>query len=141
MARKTPQQITEKYGRKMAAAGPDYQAGVQQPSRNWEQATIAGKDRWAVGVQQALANGSFQAGVTGKNDKWSRKATTVGVQRYAQAAQSAQAEYALVADKIISITSQVSDQVRAMPGATDQDREQRMLENARRIKAAWRAGR
>lgn len=141
MAVKSAQTITEKYQRKMAASGPDYENGVKNPSRPWEDSTLKGADRWNVGVQTAIQQGSFQAGVRGKGDKWTRKTTTVGVQRYAQAAQAAAQEYGAVAQKIVDITSQVSQQVNAMSNATDADREQRMLENARRIKAAWKSGR
>jgi hypothetical protein len=141
MANKTAAQITEKYMRKMQASGPDYEAGVKNPSRPWEDATIKGADRWNVGVQTAIQQGSFQAGVRGKGEKWTRKVTSVGVQRYASAAQTAAQEYGAVADRIISITSQVSQQVNAMPNATQADREQRVLENMRRIQAAWKSGR
>jgi hypothetical protein len=141
MANKTAAQITDKYKRKMAASGPDYQAGVQNPSRPWEDATIKGADRWNVGVQQAISQGSFASGVRGKGDKWTRKVTTVGVQRYSAAAEVAATEYGAVAQKIIDITSQVAGQVRAMDNSTDSAREQRALENMRRIKAAWKASR
>lgn len=141
MANKTAQQIAEKYQRKMSASGPDYEAGVKNPSRPWEEATIRGSDRWTVGVQQAISNGSFGAGVRGKGEKYTRKVTTVGVQRYAAAAQSAAQEYAAVAQKIIDITSSVKARVQQMPNSNQSEREQRMLENSRGISAAWKAGR
>lgn len=138
MANKTGQQITEKYQRRMAAASPDYEAGVRNPSRPWEEATLAGEQRWQVGVQQAAANGAFPKGVRGKAEKWARKSGGVGVQRYQAAAQDAAKEYGAIADKIISITSSVRNQVRAMDNSTEAARENRMIENARSIKRAWK---
>ena len=50
MAKKTPEQIAEKYQRGVAGAGQDYSLGVQNPSRPWAASTQKGAARWATDV-------------------------------------------------------------------------------------------
>lgn len=138
MANKNPQQVAEKYQRRMAAAGPDYEAGVRNPSRPWEQATAEGAARWAAGVNEAISRGSFAKGVVGKGEKWTRKVTSVGVQRYQGAAQSAAQEYGAVADKIMNIANASSQRARSMPGTTLEERLNKARENALFIREQWK---
>lgn len=87
--------IAKKFASRGGAAGADYSAGVQQPRVPWAQATTAAVNNYAAGVQQAIGNGSFQKGVAAAGDeKWSRKATGVGAQRYGPGVQAAQPDYA-----------------------------------------------
>lgn len=138
MARKTASQIVEKYQRRMGAAGQDYEAGVNNPSRDWEEATRAGADRWTNGVQQAISEGRFAKGVAGKGDKYRRKTATIGVQRFQQSAQSAAEEYAKVAERVVSIGQAASDRAKAAPNATPEQREQIALQNMRFIRDQWK---
>ncbi len=87
-------QIADKYVRRAGAAQSDYQAGIQAtPPMKWETNTAAGADSFASGVAQAVAEGRFQAGVTGKGAKWLRKATTVGPQRFQTGVAAAGPDY------------------------------------------------
>ena len=140
MARKTPEQITAKFRQNMASAGPSYEFGVQNPSRPWEEAAAAGAQRWQVGVQEAISRNAFAKGVAGKGGKWARKTTTVGVQRFTQAASSAAEEYGRQASKILSIAQASADRVAAMPNSTFEERMQKAFENARFIRDQWREG-
>jgi len=45
MARKTPEQIVRKFQARIAQAGPDYQAGVTNPTREWLEGYRAGARR------------------------------------------------------------------------------------------------
>lgn len=87
--------IADKYTRRAAAAGGDYQAGVQAtPPTTWETATGQAANSWQQGVSQAAASGRFAAGVSGKGAKWARNALAKGVTRYPTGVQAAQADYA-----------------------------------------------
>jgi hypothetical protein len=83
-------QLQDKYSRRAAAAAPDYADGVKNPKRDQAQAAIDAAATWAAGVQQAITNNAFAKGVgNAGSEKWARKATTVGAQRYPQGVQAA----------------------------------------------------
>lgn len=86
--------IAKKYATRGGAAAQDYSDGVKNPRQPWASSTTAAAATYAAGVQQSIANGSFVKGVNNAGDeKWSRKATTVGAQRYGPGVQAAQADY------------------------------------------------
>lgn len=87
--------IANKFASRGAAAGQDYTNGVQNPRRGWADATSGSSATYAAGVQQAISNGSFQKGVQAAGDeKWSRKAQTVGASRFGPGITAAKADYA-----------------------------------------------
>jgi hypothetical protein len=91
---KPPDAVAKKYVARAGVAGPDYSAGVQNPRRDWMQATEAASSAYAGGVQTAINNQSFQKGVARVTSaKWQRKAAGVGASRYAPGVQAAQADY------------------------------------------------
>lgn len=74
----------DKYKRRAAVAGPDYAAGVQNPKRAWDQASIAGEANYAAGVQQAIAKKSRSAGIQkAGNAKWQEAAVVKGSRNFA----------------------------------------------------------
>lgn len=86
--------VAKKYAARGAAAGPDYAAGVNNPRQDWQTATTAAKNTWAAGVQQAVGNGSFEKGVSAAGtQKWQRKASGVGAQRYGPGVTAAAGDY------------------------------------------------
>ncbi len=101
MAQKTPEQIAEKYGRRVAGAGQDYASGVQSPSRDWAAATAAAEPRWKASLQEAMGNGAFSRGVSAAGSaKWQERASTVGAQRYVAAAPEAARNASFVPGKL-----------------------------------------
>lgn len=83
-----------KWKSRAAAAAPDYKIGVQNPRRPWDQATIAAADNYAQGVQQAVTDGRFARGVSRVGQAgWQARASTIGVQRYAQGIQASGDRY------------------------------------------------
>jgi len=84
----------DKWVRRAGAAGPDYKKGVENPARDWEEATKAAADAQEAGVTEALANKSFERGVSRAGTaKWKRKAIDVGVPRFAPGVAAAKADY------------------------------------------------
>lgn len=86
--------IVQKWTRVTPTRQDDYRVGVQNPRRPWADATIQAANSWAAGVQAAVANGTWQAGVQkAGNTTWQQGALTVGVQRWAQGVQAAGDRY------------------------------------------------
>lgn len=73
----------------------DYAEGIANPRRSWKVATSAAESAWGDGVQRAVTNKSFSRGVNAAGDeKWQRKASTLGVARWGPGVQEAQGDYA-----------------------------------------------
>ncbi len=91
---KSVQASSEKWARRAGQSAQDYAAGVKAPKVSWSEATAAATDAQAAGVQAAISNGSFEKGVRAAGDaKWSRKATTVGAQRFGPGVAAAKGDY------------------------------------------------
>lgn len=87
-------EISQKWARVTPQRAGDYAAGVKNPRRDWGQETAAASDRYAQGVTEAINNGSFERGVTkAGTEKWQRKASSVGAQRFGPGVQAAQGDY------------------------------------------------
>jgi len=139
MALKTAQQIADKYQRGVSAAGPDYTAGVQNPSRPWAQATINGARRWETGIQGAIQNKSFAAGVQRAGDQaWQQGALNKGAQRYTAAATDASTKYAGRADQIMAAAATARAAIANMPTDTQEARIARSAAAQRATSQHWK---
>lgn len=87
--------ITEKWKRRSASAGPEYQEGVETSKADWAGATVAAAASYASGVQEAIAGGRFQKNVASAGTaKWKRGAVEKGAQRFGPGVAVADADYA-----------------------------------------------
>lgn len=87
-------QSADKWTRRAAVAGPDYQAGVGSPRTPWAQAAQAAGQSYRTGVTQAAAAGAYEAGIRAAGDeKWRNAATTKGPQRFAEGVQLASGQW------------------------------------------------
>ncbi len=142
MAKKTPEQIAEKYQRGVAGAGQDYAAGVANPSRPWASATAAGSKRWASSITQAIQNNSFARGVQAAGDaKWQQAAVNKGAQRYQGAAQEAGQAYSALAGRIMGAAAAAQSAVSSMPNETQEQRIARASQAMRAVSTYWKSGR
>lgn len=141
MSKKTASQIAEKYQRGVSGAGGDYAAGIQNPSRPWAQATAQGAARYQAGVQQAIQERRFEAGVQKAGDaKWQNGALNKGANRYQAAAAEAAQAYASVADRVMNAANAAQQAVANMPAQTLEQRLQRSNAAARAISAYHNGG-
>ena len=77
--------IAEKWERVTPSRVPDYEAGVRNPRRSWEDATAESAESYAMGVTAAVADGRFESGVRRAGDeKWRRKTLLKGPGRWAE---------------------------------------------------------
>lgn len=101
--------IAAKYASRGAAAGQDYATGVNNPRQDWQTATAAASSTYAAGVQQAISNNSFTKGVAAAGtDKWKRKASGVGAQRYGPGVTAAKQDYANGVGKFLGVISNLT---------------------------------
>ena len=77
--------IREKWTRVTPGRSGDYELGIKFPKRDWETETLAGKDNWKLGVDQAAAKDLFGKGVTkAGTKKWEKNALKKGPGRFSE---------------------------------------------------------
>lgn len=82
--------LQAKYASRVQGSGQFYTDGVNNTTKSQSGNAIAAKDRWAAGVQQAVASDLFAKGLTKSGDaKWKANAASKGGQRYASGAAAA----------------------------------------------------
>lgn len=88
------EQVASKWARRAGQAGKDYADGVQNPKRDWAEATGAAADNWNQGVTQAAGEGRFARGVSNAGTaKWKRGVETKGKARFQAGVQTAEGEF------------------------------------------------
>lgn len=135
---KTPQQISEKYQRRVQAAGPDYQAGVQNPSRSWSEGYVSSVNRMVQGFQNAVAEGKPQQGVQALGDTGWKNKTLAKANRYTESAQVAAQGYAARAQEILQAAQAAQSAAGAIPNDTFENRIQRATASMRAISDYWK---
>ena len=87
-------EIAEKWARVTPGRASDYQAGIQNPKRDWAEATRAAEDAWIQGVQEAASQRRFGRGVArAGTEKWKRKALELGTSRWGPGVSAARDDY------------------------------------------------
>jgi hypothetical protein len=87
--------IADKWSTVTPQRQPDYEAGIQQPRRPWQQATAAAADAYRDGVTKAAQQGTFARGVNKAGDEaWRTGALTKGTARWGPGVQLATEKYA-----------------------------------------------
>lgn len=82
--------IGEKWGRVTAQRQPDYLTGVQNPRRDWNQATSAAAQTYKDAITKSVANNSFAKGVAKVSGPAQIAATVAkGPQRFSEGVQVA----------------------------------------------------
>lgn len=86
--------FAEKWARVTPQRTEDYVQGVQNPRKDWQQATAAAAANQAAGVQAAIAEKRFEKGVTkAGTGKWQQKAATKGQRNFGPGVQDAANDY------------------------------------------------
>jgi len=74
---------TERFVRRAGQAGPDYEAGVRNPRKNWADAATAAESTYRDAVTAAAQQGRFGRGVRRAGQaKWQRRAVELGTARF-----------------------------------------------------------
>lgn len=87
-------QIVTRWVDGVRGASPAYQFGVQNPERDWADATAAASAQWFQGVQAAHASGRFEGKVRAAGSaRWKNRTLTKGVQMWPVAVAAAEGDY------------------------------------------------
>lgn len=90
MARVTPQEYAEKWGRRTRGATQDYQAGVRRVTEAPGVRAAAQADRMVTGVQRAVQEGKWQDRVAAVTlQEWQQAAINKGAPRISQGVEEA----------------------------------------------------
>ena len=82
---KSTAEIAEKWSRVTPGRVRDYTDGVENPRRDWADATHAASDAYEAGVMQAIADERFQFGVRNAGTrKWREKTLAKGPNRWSE---------------------------------------------------------
>lgn len=82
---KSLDRISEKWARVVEVSQPDYEAGIQNPRKDWAEQALAAESNYAAGVQRSISEKRFGKGVRAAGtDKWRERALTVGPERWLQ---------------------------------------------------------
>ena len=86
--------IRDKWTRVTPGRTEDYKLGIQNPRRDWEVETLAGKANWKAGVDAAAAKDLFAKGVIqAGTKKWRDHALKKGPGRFAEGVYMAGPDY------------------------------------------------
>jgi len=86
--------IRDKWTRVTPMRTEDYKLGIKNPKRDWEEETLAAKDNWKLGVDQAAAKDLFPKGVKrAGTGKWQEKALKLGPGRFSEGVYIAGPDY------------------------------------------------
>jgi hypothetical protein len=138
MAKKR-ERVLDKFKRGIAAAGPDYTAGVQDPKADWLSSYTSAQGRMASELQRALAEGRPQKGAErAGTKKWQDRAANVGAQRFTSAAQVAADEYGKVVNEVLSAGDEARQAASTLPDTSIDERIQRAAAAMRAISNHWK---
>lgn len=129
MARKmkTAQQAGDKYQRRVTQAGPDYTQGVQNAG-SWVDGALAAAGRRNVGLQQAISDGSIDAGIRNKGDAgWKTATLAKGPQNYTQSVQNARPKYEAGMNRAMQFQAAAAAATANIDTSTEAGREQKMM--------------
>ncbi|KKK96364.1 hypothetical protein LCGC14_2663500 [marine sediment metagenome] len=86
--------IASKWAEVTPQRAGEYQEGIKNPRRSWQQATEEASDAYEEGVTAAISNQSFQKGVSEAGDaKWREGALEKGVRRWPEGVRLGKDDY------------------------------------------------
>lgn len=135
MPMKNPADVAKKWSRNLTGAVGDMKKSIDAIQVSpMEQAAQAG-DRYIAGVNAAFQSGKWQQGLRSVSlQDWKTKTGGMGLQRVAAGAQAAESKMQSFMSQFLPFAQGVSDQIKSMPKATEQERIQRMLTNVQLMK-------
>lgn len=86
--------IAEKWARVTPQRTADYEAGVRQPTKDWQKLTAAANEGWKAGIQAAVQQDRFIKGVNRAGTaKWQQGSIEKGLQRWGPGVQLGEDAY------------------------------------------------
>lgn len=130
-----PAAITAKWAANTKNGQKAYEAGIQAVDTSPMEAAAAKQDKYLQGVQDAVNNGTYAAGLRSVSmQDWKQQCLTKGAKRISDGVTAATPKMQQTMQQLMPQIAAISAAVRAMPDTTESDREARMIENVRRMK-------
>jgi hypothetical protein len=86
--------ISNKWANVVSVSQDEYQAGVQNPRKDWQQATAAAEANYEKGVQAAIQRKAFGRGVKNvPSSNWQQAALEKGTTRWTEGVRLSQNKY------------------------------------------------
>lgn len=131
----TAQTVAAKWRQRTAAAQQDYLDGVANTDKDPTALAIQAGPRLLTNFQEAFnsgrwANGLRRAGKSG----WQKAVADKGGANFANGVQAAENKVADAFGPLLAFEQNLQNEVGAMPNVTDNDRDQRMLRWAQRMR-------
>jgi len=132
MARLTAQEAAEKWSRRTTAATADMQKGVERVTVAPGQAAAAKADKYAAGIQEAIATGKWRRRVAATTlEDWKSAMISKGVQRVSSGVTAAGGKVASYYQWEFPVLDNLRSQLNQMPDVTLEDSIQRAVTQMR----------
>lgn len=132
---KSPADIAAKWLRNSQGAVRSYEDGVRATDRNPMEAALRQKDTMIARFMESMNNGRYEEGMQRFTfDQWKDRTIKKGGQNYSTGVQAGATAMQQFQEEFAPIRKRISDSVRAMPNATEAQRDARMMENVRQMR-------
>lgn len=136
MAKLTPQEYAEKWGRRMKGSTEDIRRGVEKVSEAPGQAAARQADVMLQNLTRSIQDGTWARQVGRVSlQEWKEKTLSKGVNRIAAGVDAAMPRQVAMAQDLLAAVDSVAEEVRRMPKGTLEDGINRMTAFARGMAA------
>lgn len=130
-------------GNLKAVGQQNYVQGISMPKKDPIAAAIAAEEKWAKRIMQAIEEQRRKKALQSVSmQEWYNYAANLGANRLVEGVVKREAKVQRFVNAWVPLLQEHLAKIDAMPAVTDQDMEQRMLENLRGLKALkgrWRS--
>lgn len=127
MSKLTAQEFAEKWQRRLSAAAPDIQKGINRVDVSPTEKAAAKQDKMLANVTAAVQSGKWANGLRRVSiSDWKNAAINKGIPRLTQGVQGAAPKVSSFASQLLPFQDSLQGQVKAMPDLTLEDSIARM---------------
>lgn len=120
----------------------EYRDGIESVEVSPGKLAVQKKDKFKNNLLQAIDSGKWESALASLDlNEWKRKASTVGADRLSTGMVAAEDKMVQFREELIAYQTQLKQRLDAMPDATPEQREQKMLTNIREMRKFSRSTR
>lgn len=120
----------------------EYRDGIESVEVSPGKLAVQKKDKFKNNLLQAIDSGKWESALSNLDlNEWKRKASTVGADRLSTGMVAAEDKMVQFREELIAYQTQLKQRLDAMPDATPEQREQKMLTNIREMRKFSRSTR
>lgn len=122
MAKVTAQEFAEKWNRRLKAAVPDIQRGIDRVTKSPTELAAAKQEKMLANLTEAVQSGKWAARLRAVSlEEWKAKARDVGTQRIASGADAALSKQVEFAEQLLPYIDSLKAEIDRMPDLTLED--------------------